>query len=227
MQELYLSGVSLYFLGDVLLYTGSRFNLGSGSCHTGNQPWFSVNVVNKPCIRLLNTLPSIHHHFRPVDELPFIAREEETHVRDILHLRQPSQRHIPQELLPILRCIRQSREHGEEPRPSEQGADAVDTDIVRAIFSCEAFCSLVRMVSSIRSSVGDAAYVGDSPLGRIIPYQPWSWSRCPRGRDVNHRSALALLDKTRHEGFRAVENTPDVDVEDALPFLLGDFYRRL
>lgn len=70
--------------------------------------------------------------------------------------------------------------------------------------------------------MGDT-YVGHSTLGRIVPDKTWSWSRCTCGRDVDHGTALSLFDNTVHEGLTAVEDALDVDLEDSLPLVLGDF----
>lgn len=75
--------------------------------------------------------------------------------------------------------------------------------------------------------MGWGTYIRHSTLGRIVPDETRSWSRCTCGRNVDHGTALSLFDNTVHEGLTAVEDALDVDLEDALPLFLGDFQRGL
>lgn len=59
-----------------------------------------------PMLTRLNTFPTIHNHFCPVDESPLITGNIQTHISHIVRLRQSTQRHIAKELLPVLRCVR-------------------------------------------------------------------------------------------------------------------------
>lgn len=71
--------------------------------------------------------------------------------------------------------------------------------------------------------MGWGTCIRHSTLGRIVPYKTRSWSRCTCGGDVDHGTALSLFDDTVHEGLTAVEDAFDVDLEDSLPLVLGDF----
>lgn len=66
-------------------------------------------------------------------------------------------------------------------------------------------------------------HVRNSPLTSIIPYQARPGSIRARRRDIDHAPAISLLEELGNYSLRSVEDALDVDVEDALPFCLGDF----
>jgi hypothetical protein len=90
-------------------------------------------------IARLDTLPPINHEIRPVQELPLITREIQTHIRYVLDIRQPAQWHIEDKLGPVLGRVLHPCEGREEPCRGEERADVVDADVMLAEFSGEAF----------------------------------------------------------------------------------------
>lgn len=70
-------------------------------------------------------------------------------------------------------------------------------------------------------------YICDGALGSIIPDEAGTRTAGTRRRDVDHGPALALLDEFGHDHVRCEIDALDVDVEDPLPFVLGDFDGRL
>lgn len=90
-----------------------------------------------------DTLATINDHLRPVDKTSLITGQIQTNVRNVIPLRETTQRHISNELLPVLRRIFHSREHGEQRRSRQKGSDRIDTDIMRSILSRQTLGSLI------------------------------------------------------------------------------------
>lgn len=97
----------------------------------------------------LNTFPSINNHLRPINERPLVTRQVKAHIGNVHRIRQPAQRHIPDEFLPVLLCIFHAREHAEQPCTRQQRRNGVYADIVRAVFRREAFCCLYTQLARL------------------------------------------------------------------------------
>jgi len=69
----------------------------------------------------------------------------------------------------------------------------------------------------------EGTHVRNSPLTSIIPHQSRPGSIRARRGDIDHAPAIPLLEELGNYGLGSVEDTFDVDVEDALPFCFGDF----
>lgn len=67
----------------------------------------------------LNALAAINHHLRAVDETALVTGKIQTHVGDIIRLRETAQRHISNELLSVLRGVFHTSEHGKQTRSRE------------------------------------------------------------------------------------------------------------
>jgi hypothetical protein len=85
----------------------------------------------------LYTLSTVHNHIRSSDKLGLITCQEQTHIGNIFHLRQPAQWHIKHKLGPVLRRVLHSGELREETGAGEQRANVVDANIVLTKFRRE------------------------------------------------------------------------------------------
>jgi len=83
--------------------------------------------------------------------------------------------------------------------------------------------SLHKSVKAMDGHEGGYTHIRDSALRGVVPDETGTRAMRSRRRDVDYGAALALLDHAGHEGLHAKEDALDVDVEDALPFLLGHF----
>lgn len=90
----------------------------------------------------LNTLSTIDDHFSTVDKAALVTTKVQTDVGNVICLGQTTQGNIPNELLAVLGGILHAGKHGKETGTGQQGSDAVDSNVVRAILGCKAFSSL-------------------------------------------------------------------------------------
>lgn len=67
----------------------------------------------------LNALAAINHHLRAVDETALVAGKIQTHVGDIIRLRETAQWHVSNELFSVLRGVLHASEHGKQTRSRE------------------------------------------------------------------------------------------------------------
>ena len=104
---------------------------------------FRIPIVENDRSHDLDTLATINDHLRPIDKTSLITGQIQTNVRNVTPLRETAQRHISNELLPVLRRIFHSGEHGEQRRRRQKRSDRIDTDIVRSILSRQTLGSLI------------------------------------------------------------------------------------
>lgn len=106
---------------------------------------YCIPIVENDRSHDSDTLSTINDHLRPVDKPTLITGQIQTNVRNVTPLRETAQRHISNELLPVLRRIFHSREHGEQRRSREKRSDRIDTDIMRSILSRQTLGSLINI----------------------------------------------------------------------------------
>jgi hypothetical protein len=92
------------------------------------------------------------------DKTAFITRQERTHVRDVVGVRQPAQRHVEQEFLHVLVRVRHTHELLEESRSREQWAQRIHADLLLAELGGESFACLYEEVP--RSVISRCQNVG-------------------------------------------------------------------
>lgn len=103
----------------------------------------------------LNALAAVNHHLRTVDEAALVTGKIEAHVGNVIRISQAAQRHVPNELLSVLRSVFHPGEHAEQPGSREQWRNAVDPDVVRAVLGSEALGGLnARLVSLDSLGIG-------------------------------------------------------------------------